>query len=118
MGLFENLNFGKLKSGLTKTRNRLVNSINETLTGVSLIDDSTIDEIEGVLISSDIGAQLTDRIIDNVREKFSIPKLVLPMMLLCIGYPESIPGFIPKLKRDIISHNEKYTRNNEVLSKS
>ncbi len=69
MGLFENLNFEKLKNGLTKTRNRLVNSINETLTGISLIDDSTIDEIEEVLISSDIGAQLTDRIIENVRDK-------------------------------------------------
>ena len=48
-------------------------------------------------------------IIDDVRECFSIPKLVVPMMLLCIGYPESIPVFIPKLKRNVISHNERYT---------
>ena len=47
-------------------------------------------------------------IIDDVREGFSIPKLVIPMMLLCIGYPESIPDSIPKLKRNIISHDERY----------
>ena len=47
-------------------------------------------------------------IIDEIRKKFSIPKLVLPMMLLCIGYPESIPTTIPKLNPNIIVHNEKY----------
>ena len=60
MGLFDNLNFNKLKTGLTKTRNRLVNSINETLTGKSIIDDETIDQIEEILLSSDIGALTTD----------------------------------------------------------
>ncbi len=29
-------------------------------------------------------------------------------MLLCIGYPESIPNNIPKLNRNIIVHKEKY----------
>lgn len=48
-------------------------------------------------------------IVDEIREFFSIPKLVLPLMLLCIGYPESIPSTIPKLNRNIITHEEKYT---------
>ena len=69
MGLFDNLNFSKLKTGLTKTRNRLVNSINETLTGKSIIDDATIDQIEEILLSSDIGALTADRIIESVRDK-------------------------------------------------
>jgi len=68
MGLFDNLNFSKLKTGLTKTRNRLVNSINETLTGKSIIDDETIDQIEEILLSSDIGALTADRIIESVRD--------------------------------------------------
>jgi len=69
MGLFDNLNFTKLKTGLTKTRNRLVNSINETLTGKSIIDDETIDQIEEILLSSDIGALTAENIIENVKEK-------------------------------------------------
>ncbi|MFX0083487.1 MAG: nitroreductase family protein [Candidatus Hodarchaeota archaeon] len=47
-------------------------------------------------------------LIDEVRESFSIPKLALPLMLLCIGYPESIPSTIPKLNRNTITHKEKY----------
>ncbi|MCK4286285.1 MAG: nitroreductase family protein [Candidatus Lokiarchaeota archaeon] len=57
--------------------------------------------------------------IDDVREYFSIPKLVLPMMLLCIGYPESIPNSIPKLNRNIITHKEKYKiLNNSDIQKA
>jgi len=47
-------------------------------------------------------------LVDEIRDNFSMPKLVLPMMLLCIGYPESIPNTIPKLNRNIIAHKEKY----------
>ena len=47
-------------------------------------------------------------VIDEIREKFSIPKLVLPIMLLCIGYPESIPKFIPKLNRNVNRDKKTY----------
>ncbi|MFX1325191.1 MAG: nitroreductase family protein [Promethearchaeota archaeon] len=53
-------------------------------------------------------------IIDEVREFFNIPSLVLPMMLLCIGYPESKPNSIPKLHRSVISHSENYTLLNDA----
>lgn len=49
-------------------------------------------------------------IMNEIRDHFSIPKLVLPMMLLCIGYPESIPNTIPKLERKVIAHKEKYNQ--------
>ena len=53
------------------------------------------------------------RIIDSIREYFLIPKLVLPMMLLCIGYPEIVPKSPPKLNRNVIFHNEKYKMLND-----
>lgn len=46
--------------------------------------------------------------IDKVRKYFTIPKHVLPMMVLSIGYPKSVPKNVPKLKRDVIAHREKY----------
>lgn len=46
--------------------------------------------------------------IDIARQYFVIPEYVLPMMVLSIGYPKSIPRNIPKLKRDVITHKEKY----------
>lgn len=82
MGLFDNLNFKKLKNGLTKTRNRLVNSINETLTGISIIDENTIDKIEEILISSDIGALTTEKIINNVRDKIKSESNISNLMVI------------------------------------
>jgi nitroreductase len=46
--------------------------------------------------------------IDKVRKYFTIPEYVLPLMVLSIGYPKSVPKNVPKLKRDVIAHREKY----------
>jgi nitroreductase len=50
---------------------------------------------------------------DKVREFFKIPEFVLPMMLLCVGYPKSIPQHIPKLTRNAIVHKEEYRRSED-----
>jgi fused signal recognition particle receptor len=67
MALFDNINFNKLKSGLSKTRDKIVNSINEKITGKAVIDENIIDEIEEILITSDIGYDTTEKIIEKVR---------------------------------------------------
>jgi nitroreductase len=51
--------------------------------------------------------------VDQVREYFDIPKYVLPIMLLSIGYPKSVPKNVPKLKRDIITHRERYRESSD-----
>lgn len=48
------------------------------------------------------------RAIDAAREYFEIPRLVLPLMVLCLGYPKSAPRSIPKLPRRAILHEERY----------
>ena len=67
MALFDNINFNKLKSGLSKTRNKIVNSINEKITGKAVIDENIINEIEEILITSDIGFDTAEKIIENLR---------------------------------------------------
>lgn len=69
MYMFKNFNFDKLKNGLSKTRNKIVNSINETITGKAIIDDLTIDQLEEILVSSDIGFDTASRIIESVKKK-------------------------------------------------
>lgn len=68
MSFFKNFSLDKIKNGLTKTRNKIVQSISETLTGKAQIDDNTLDTIEEILISSDMGADISEHIIDNVRK--------------------------------------------------
>ena len=74
MKLFNNLNFNRLKDGLSKTRNKLVNSITETFTGKAVIDENTLDELEEILISSDLSVELSEKIINNLRKNLKEEK--------------------------------------------
>ncbi len=67
MNLLKNLNLGKLKTGLSKTRDKIYNSINEVVSGKAVLDEKTLDEIEEILITSDIGFETTEKIIENAR---------------------------------------------------
>lgn len=62
MGIFNNL-----RERLTKTRANLVNKIKETVSGKATLDPNTLEQLEEILISSDVGYDLSSRIIENVR---------------------------------------------------
>lgn len=74
MGILDNIGFDKLKNGLSRTRHKLVDAISETITGKAVIDDETLEKIEEILITSDIGFELTDNIIENVRKSLKSNK--------------------------------------------
>jgi len=74
MKLFNNINISRLKNGLTKTRDKLVNSITETFSGKAVIDDNTLLELEEILISSDINSELAEKIINNLRVNLKVEK--------------------------------------------
>ncbi|MCP5062880.1 MAG: signal recognition particle-docking protein FtsY [Ignavibacteriae bacterium] len=67
MEIFKNLNINKLKGGLSKTRKRIVTSISETIEGKAKIDEEVLEEIEEILISSDIGMDTAEKIIEATR---------------------------------------------------
>jgi nitroreductase len=46
--------------------------------------------------------------IERARGYFRIPEYVLPMMVLTIGYPRSVPKTVPKLEKEAIVHEGKY----------
>ena len=61
--------FSKLVSGLTKTRENIVSSMNSIFSGFSHIDEEFYEEIEEVLIMGDLGVRTTDRIIENLKKE-------------------------------------------------
>lgn len=69
MKLFKNISFNKLKSGLGKTRDKLVTKINETVSGKAEINEEVLEELEEVLITSDIGYETSLKIIENTRRE-------------------------------------------------
>lgn len=66
--MLDNFNFSKLKEGLAKTRNKIVTTISETISGKAVIDDRTLEEIEEILITADIGYDTAVKIIENTRK--------------------------------------------------
>lgn len=63
MGFFE-----RLKDGLKKTRKNFTERI-EVLVGMSAeIDDDFLDELEMILLSADVGAKTTEKLIEAVRQ--------------------------------------------------
>lgn len=67
--------FDKLKDGLSKTRDNFTDKINEALNIAIAIDDDLYDELEEILITSDIGMETTLDIIDRLKEKIRKEKI-------------------------------------------
>ncbi len=60
--------FDRLKAGLTKTREKLADKIDEILHGTTKIDDELLDELEETLIMSDVGTKTTEKLMENLRK--------------------------------------------------
>ncbi|TCT16972.1 fused signal recognition particle receptor [Natranaerovirga pectinivora] len=67
--------FGKLVSGLTKTRNNIVESIDNLVSSFTKIDDEFYEELEETLIMADLGVNTTLKIIENLKEKVKEQKV-------------------------------------------
>ncbi|MBU3195548.1 signal recognition particle-docking protein FtsY [Clostridium algidicarnis] len=79
-GLFE-----KLKSGLSKTRDTLTDKVNDMLNLAVTIDEDLYEELEEILITSDIGVETSIDIISRLKvkireEKINDPELIKPCL--------------------------------------
>lgn len=61
--------FSRLKEGLTKTRDNIVNGIDSVFNGFSSIDEDFYEELEEILIMGDIGVNATEKILERLREQ-------------------------------------------------
>ena len=61
--------FDKIKAGLTKTRDGMKKGIDSLINSFTKIDDDLLDELEEILILSDIGAQTSHDVISELRVK-------------------------------------------------
>jgi fused signal recognition particle receptor len=65
--MFKNFNLDKLKNGLAKTKQKLFDGISEAVSTKAVLDEDILDELEEVLITSDIGVDIAMKIIHNTR---------------------------------------------------
>ena len=69
--------FAKLKTGLKKTRD----SLYVAFSGATMIDEDFYDDLEAVMIMSDMGAQLSMKVIDELREVSETKHISYPTVL-------------------------------------
>ena len=89
--------FDKLKDGLAKTRNSITEKVSEVLNLAITIDDELYEELEEILITSDIGVETSIYIIEKLKKKVKEDK---------IKEPEEIWPCLKEVLIDILGEDE------------
>ena len=71
----------RLHKGVVKTRTQLLDNLAEAVLGRKEINEDLLDDLEEVLIGSDIGPETTQRILDAITEKVEREELSSPQVL-------------------------------------
>ena len=65
-----------LDKGLEKTKESVFSKISKAIIGKSTIDDDVLDNLEEILISSDVGVETTLKIIDRIQKRVAKDKYI------------------------------------------
>ena len=76
--------FAKLKEGLTKTRENFVGKVEEVFTGRKKIDEELYEELEEVLIRSDVGVNTSLQLVERLRKEVRQRKISEPSELTLV----------------------------------
>ncbi|MFZ5643368.1 MAG: signal recognition particle-docking protein FtsY [Bacillota bacterium] len=88
--------FSKLKESLTRTRQGLVEKIDSLITGRKNIDESLYEELEEILIQSDVGSDTSLNLVDGLRKLVKERKL---------SEAEQLKPLLKELVRDILGQD-------------
>jgi len=73
-GLFSKEKKESLDKGLEKTKASFLSKLTRTFVGKSKVDADILDQLEEILISSDVGVQTTVKIIERIEKRAAIDK--------------------------------------------
>ena len=76
MGLFSSSKKKNLDKGLEKTKESVFKKLSRAVVGKSRVDDEVLDNLEEVLITSDVGVDTTLRIIERIEKRVSQDKFL------------------------------------------
>ncbi len=92
MGFFE-----KLKQGLAKTKDAFVGKINNLFRSFVRVDEDMMEELEEILITADIGVEVTENILDTLRDRIQDEH---------ITDPEETKKILFEILKDMIGEGE------------
>src|SRR5659263_602916 len=65
-----------LEQGLSKTKENVFSKISRAIAGKSKVDEDVLDQLEEILITSDVGVDTTLRIIERIEKRVARDKYV------------------------------------------
>ena len=90
--------FSKISEGLKKTRDSLSGAMNNMLAGFRKVDEELFEELEEILVMSDIGMPTASKLCDELREEVKLQKIEDPKKikdLLCDKAAELLGASTP-----------------------
>ncbi len=103
MGIFSFFSKEKketLNQGLSKTKENVFSKLSRAIVGKSKVDDEVLDNLEEVLISSDVGVETTLRIIERIEQRVARDKFINTTELNTI-LKEEIAGLLSENNPDL-----------------
>ena len=88
-----------LDKGLQKTKESFVKKLSRVVIGKSTIDDTTLDDLEEVLVTSDVGVETTLKIIDRIEKRVAKDKYL---------NAEELNGLLKEEITTLLSENDNY----------
>lgn len=88
--------FDKLKQGLEKTRKNFTEKIEQLVLGYPKIDEDFLDDLEGLLLSADVGVQTTNKLMEAIRQGIKKRE---------IESPEQVKPFLQQFIKDTLENN-------------
>lgn len=86
--------FSKIKDGLKKTRENVVNQIDSMLKSFRKIDEELFEELEELLVMGDVGVNTATKICDELRDRVKTEK---------ISDPEEIKALLCKVTAELLT---------------
>ena len=89
--------FDKLKKGLSKTKNAVFGGVEDVIKSFRRVDEDLLEELEEILICSDVGTDTTEYIIDELRERIKSGKL---------KEVDEVKGALGEIMRELVGEGE------------
>lgn len=99
--------FNKILSGLSKTRENFCNRLDDLFAGFRKIDDELFDELEEILITSDIGIEMSENIVSAVKKIAAKQK--------CNDASQLKQIFIDEIKNILDENNSEFVLNSPAV---
>ena len=94
--------FSKIKDGLKKTRETIVNQIDNMLSSFKKIDDELFEELEELLIMGDVGATIAQDICEILKDRVKKEK---------VQDPNQIHNMLAEITADMLTGNNELVLN-------